>query len=169
MTRGFRFNEKYLSQIPALQQLINLGFEYLPPDQALAARQGKAGNVLLGEVLREQLREINRIHHKGRDYLFSEENIQSAVQKLKNVKYDGLLKTNEAIHELLTLGMALEQTVEGDTRSTETARPDIVLFVNGIPFAVIECKSPKVEVEQAISQSIRNQRDEYVPKLFIYT
>ena len=198
MTRGFRFNEKYLSQIPALQQLINLGFEYLPPDQALAARQGKAGNVLLEEVLREQLREINRIHHKGRDYLFSEENIQSAVQKLKNVKYDGLLKTNEAIHELLTLGMALEQTVEGDTRSfnlryvdwgdwrnnrfhvaaefsvertrsTETARPDIVLFVNGIPFAVIECKSPKVEVEQAISQSIRNQRDEYVPKLFIYT
>ncbi|WP_293690011.1 type I restriction endonuclease, partial [Thiolapillus sp.] len=106
MTRGFRFNEKYLSQIPALQQLINLGFEYLPPDQALAARQGKAGNVLLEEVLREQLREINRIHHKGRDYLFSEENIQSAVQKLKNVKYDGLLKTNEAIHELLTLGMA---------------------------------------------------------------
>ncbi|HFD86832.1 MAG TPA: type I restriction endonuclease subunit R, partial [Gammaproteobacteria bacterium] len=196
--KGFRFNEKYLSQIPALQQLINLGFEYLPPDQALAARQGKTGNVLLEEVLREQLREINRIHHKGRDYLFSEENIQSAVQKLKNVKYDGLLKTNEAIYELLTLGTALEQTVEGDTRSfnlryvdwddwrnnrfhvaaefsversrsTETARPDIVLFVNGIPFAVIECKSPEVEVEQAISQSIRNQRDEYIPKLFIYT
>ncbi len=196
-SKGFRFNEKYLSQIPALQQLINLGFEYLPPDQALAARQGKTGNVLLEDVLRAQLRKINRIHHKGREYLFSEENIQSAVQKLKNVKYDGLLKTNEAIYELLTLGTALEQTVEGDTRSfnlryvdwddwrnnrfhvaaefsversrsNETARPDIVLFVNGIPFAVIECKSPKVEVEQAISQSIRNQRDEYIPKLFIY-
>ncbi len=196
--KGFRFNEKYLSQIPALQQLINLGFEYLPPDQALAARQGKIGNVLLEDVLREQLRQINRIHHKGREYLFSEENIQSAVQKLKNVKYDGLLKTNEATYDLLTLGTALEQNVEGDTRSfnlryvdwddwrnnrfhvaaefsvertrsTETARPDIVLFVNGIPFAVIECKSPKVEVEQAISQSIRNQRDEYIPKLFVYT
>ncbi|WJW75387.1 type I restriction endonuclease subunit R [Thiohalobacter sp. IOR34] len=196
--QGFRFNEKCLSQIPALQQLINLGFEYLPLDQALAARQGKTGNVLLEDVLREQLRGINRIHHKGREYLFSEENIQSAVQKLKNLKYDGLLKTNEAIHELLTLGTSLEQTVEGDTRSfnlryvdwddwrnnrfhvaaefsvertrsTETARPDIVLFVNGIPFAVIECKSPKVEVEQAISQSIRNQRDEYIPKLFVYS
>ncbi len=195
---GFRFNEKYLSQIPALQQLINLGFEYLPPSQALAARQGKTGDVLLEDVLREQLRKINRIRHKGREYLFSEENIQSAVQKLKNVKYDGLFKTNEAIYELLTLGTALEQTIEGDarsfnlryvdwddwrnnrfhvaaefsverTRSTETARPDIVLFVNGIPFAVIECKSPKVEVEQAISQSIRNQRDEYIPKLFVYT
>ena len=195
--KGFRFNEKYLSQIPALQQLIKLGFEYLPADRALAARQGKTANVLLEDVLREQLRKINRIRHKGRDYLFSEENIQSAVQKLKNIKYDGLLKTNEAIYELLTLGTALEQTVEGDTRSfnlryvdwddwrnnrfhvaaefsvertrsTETVRPDIVLFVNGIPFVVIECKSPKVEVEQAISQSIRNQREEYIPKLFVY-
>lgn len=195
--KGFRFNEKYLSQIPALQQLINLGFEYLTPVQALAERQGKSGNVLLDDVLREQLKKINRIQHKGQDYLFSEENIQSAVEKLKNVKYDGLLKTNEVIYDLLTLGTSLEQTVEGDsrsfnlhyinwqdwsanrfhvtaefsverTRSTDTARPDIVLFVNGIPFAVIECKSPQIEVEQGISQSIRNQRDDYIPKLFTY-
>lgn len=194
---GFRFNEKYLSQIPALQQLINLGFEYLTPEQALVERQGKTGNVLLEGVLREHLKKINRIQYKGEDYLFSEENIQSAIEKLKNVKYDGLLKTNEAIYDLLTLGTAMEQRIEGDsksfnlhyidwknwganqfhvtsefsverTRSTETARPDIVLFVNGIPFAVIECKSPKVEVEQGISQSIRNQRDDYIPKLFIY-
>ncbi len=195
--KGFRFNEKYLSQIPALQQLISLGFEYLPPEQALVERQGKTGNVLLETVLREQLKKINRIQYKSQDYLFSEENIQSAIEKLKNVKYDGLLKTNETLYDLLTLGAAMEQTIEGDsksfnlhyidwqglstnrfhvtaefsvgrTRSTETARPDIVLFVNGIPFAVIECKSPKIEVEQGISQSIRNQRDDYIPKLFTY-
>lgn len=29
--QSFRFNEKYLSQIPALQLLINLGYEYLSP------------------------------------------------------------------------------------------------------------------------------------------
>ena len=40
---GFRSNEKYLSQIPALQLLINLGFAYITPEQALAERQGKAG------------------------------------------------------------------------------------------------------------------------------
>ncbi len=43
-----------------------------------------------------------------------------------------------------------------------------MLFVNGIPFAVIECKSPKIGLEQAVSQSIRNQQDEYIPKLFSY-
>ena len=194
---AFHFDETYLSQIPALQVLVNLGFEYLTPNEALAARGGKAGNVLLEEILRGQLKAQNRIQHKGATWLFSEENIQSAIQRLKNVKYDGLQKTNEAVYDLLTLGVALEQSIEGDlksftlnyvdwrnpannvyhvtaefsverTRSYDTARPDIVLFVNGIPFAVIECKSPKVEVEQAISQMIRNQRDEYIPRLFTY-
>ena len=195
--RSFRFDEKYLSQIPVLQVLVNLGYQYLTPAEALPARGGKAGNVLLEEILREQLKKLNRIQHKGGSYLFSEENIQSAIQRLKNVKYDGLLKTNEAVYDLLTLGVALEQSIEGDlksftlnyvdwrnptnnvyhvaaefaverTRSVETCRPDVVLFVNGIPFAVIECKSPRVEVAQAISQTIRNQRDEYIPRLFTY-
>ncbi len=114
---GFRYNEKYLSQIPALQLLVNLGFEYLPPEQVMKQRQGKAGNVLLEGILRDQLKRLNRINYKGREFLFSEENIQTAIQKLKNVKYDGLLKTNEAIYDLITLGTALEQTVEGDSKS----------------------------------------------------
>ena len=32
--RGFRFNEQYLSQIPALLELVNLGYKYLTPEQA---------------------------------------------------------------------------------------------------------------------------------------
>ena len=166
----FPFSEKYLSQIPALQQLINLGYQYLSPTQAMTDRGDRASNVLLENILRDQLKKINRIRYKGGEYLFSEENIQSAIEKLKTVQYDGLQKTNEAIYDLLTLGTALEQTIEGDSksftlnyidwknpannafhavaefsveraRSTETARPDIVLFVNGIPLVVIECKA----------------------------
>ncbi|WMI72187.1 HsdR family type I site-specific deoxyribonuclease [Aminobacterium sp. MB27-C1] len=195
---GFHFNEKHLSQIPALQELINLGFIYLTPEQALRERLGKRSNVLLEGILREQLKKINRIYYKNEEYLFSEENIQSAIQKFKNIDYAGLLKTNENIYDLLTLGTSLEQTVNGDsksfnlhyidwcdwtnnsfhvtaefsvekTKSLETTRPDIVLFVNGIPFVVIECKSPNVDIAEAISQSIRNQREEYIPKLFVYT
>ena len=75
--QGFRFNEKYLSQIPALQQLINLGFEYLTPEQAMAERQGKAGNVLLEDVLRQQLKQINRIQYKGQETIFSAKRISS--------------------------------------------------------------------------------------------
>jgi len=195
---NFQTTEKHLSQIPALQLLINLGFEFLTSTEALRERQGKASNVLLETILQNQLKEINRIHYKGVEHLFSEENVQSAVQKLKNIKYDGLLKTNEAVYDLITLGTAMEQTIEGDSksfnlnyidwrnphrnkfhvtvefsvernRSIETVRPDIVLFVNGIPFCIIECKAPHIEIEQAVSQSIRNQNDEHIPKLFIFS
>lgn len=194
---SFSWNEKKLSQLPALEWLIKLGYTYLTPKQAWAARCGKTGNVLLEEILRERLKKNNRIQCKGQSYLFSEENIQTAIQRLKNVKYDGLLETNKAIYDLLTLGVALEQSIEGDSKSytlhfidwkdpdkndyhvtaefavernksKETCRPDIVLFVNGIPFTVIECKSPQDEVGQAVSQMIRNQGNEFIPKLFTY-
>ena len=194
---AFALSEKHLSQIPALQLLINLGYEYVPPERALRLRGGRLGNVILDEVLREQLKRINRITYKGCEYLFSEENVQTAIQKLKSVRYDGLQRTNENVYDLLTLGTTLEQTIEGDsksfnlryidwehpennayhvtaelaverTRSDETARPDVVLFVNGIPLAVIECKAPTEELEQAISQQIRNQSVEYIPQLFAF-
>ena len=48
------------------------------------------------------------------------------------------------------------------------ARPDIVLFVNGIPFAVIECKAPDIPVEQAIEQTCRNQQSHYIPQLYAF-
>jgi hypothetical protein len=67
----FEFNEKYLSQIPALQQLINLGYHYLTPEQALRERGGKTANVILEGILREQLKKINRINYKGGEYLLT--------------------------------------------------------------------------------------------------
>jgi len=60
----------------------------------------------------------------------------------------------------------LVEEFEVERPNGKTARPDLVLFVNGIPFAIIECKSPTVVVDEAISQMIRNQGKEYIPELF---
>lgn len=54
-----------------------------------------------------------------------------------------------------------------------TRRPDLVCFVNGIPFAVLECKRDALPggdsaLEQAISQHLRNQRQDEIPRLFHY-
>ncbi len=57
--------------------------------------------------------------------------------------------------------------------SHETRRPDIVLFVNGIPLVVIECKRPDLVTEsgrafeEAVTQTLRNQRRQ-IPHLYTY-
>ncbi len=196
--------EELISQIPALQLLINLGWEYLTPAEALDARGGKTASVFLDRVLEDQLRAINRIEFRGHTEPFSEGNIATAIRRLKDERFDGLIRTNEKLYDRLTLGTTLPQTIAGDTKSfplhyidwknpannrfhvtaefevartgsQETRRPDIVLFVNGIPVAVIENKSPnaKVEgggspVEQAISQMLRNQGVHEIPRLFVF-
>ena len=192
--------EDRISQIPALQLLQNLGYEYLTPDEVYRLRGKKAGNVVLDEILDRQLRNINTIRFRDQDYSFSNQNICKAIEALKDFPYNGLVKTNEKIYDLLCLGKSFEETIAGDTKSftlkyidwdhlennvyhvtaeypiartasNEPRRPDIVLFVNGIPLAVIECKRPDIKdpADEAISQMIRNQRDEEIPGLFLYS
>jgi type I restriction enzyme R subunit len=191
------FKEDHISQIPALQLLQHLGYTYLTPEEANRARGRRSSNVILDSILEEQLKGINKITFKGGQYDFTDSNIRSAIQALKDVPYDGIVRTNEKVFDLLTLGKSFEQTIEGDTKSfninyidwknpeknvfhvteefevsrtgsNEHLRPDIVLFVNGIPLCVIECKKPGL-VEQAISQHIRNERDDGIPKLFVFS
>ena len=194
------FQEDHVSQVPALQLLQNLGYTYLRPQEVFLERKGKLGNVLLEGILAEQLRRLNRITYRGKQYEFTEANIQAAILALKDVPFDGLVRTSEQIYDLLVLGKAMEQTLAGDTKSftlnfidwrnpannvfhvveeyevEQTAskqlrRPDVVLFVNGIPLGVIECKRSdmKEPLEQAISQQIRNQAEDYIPKLFVFS
>ena len=193
------FQEKLISQLPAVRLLQKLGYEYLSSEEAIEARGGRLAGVVLEEILAEQLRKRNFVRHRGREYPFTEGNILAAVQALKEVVDDGLLRTNEKIYDLLCLGRSMQQSIEGDTKSFqltyvdwehpenntyhvteefvvecsgshETRRPDIVLFVNGIPLVVIECKRPDMKdpIGQAISQQIRNQQRNQIPELFFY-
>jgi type I restriction enzyme R subunit len=193
------FLEDRISQIPALQLLQNLGYVYLRPQEVFLERKGRLSNFLLEDVLEKQLRRLNRIRFKGSEYEFSDANIQAAIETLKDVPFDGLVRTSEKIYDLLSLGKSFEQTVAGDTKSFtiqyvdwqspannvfhvaeefevervgshQTCRPDIVLFVNGIPFVVIECKRPDIKgsLKEAISQQIRNQSNDHIPRLFTF-
>ena len=194
------FQEKLISQLPAVALLQNLGYKYLSPEEAVEARGDRLGSVLLDKILTDQLRNQNAILFRGRKYPFSEGNIFAAVQALKDIVDDGLLPTNEKAYDLLCMGKSLQQSVEGDTKSfqlnyidwehpennafhvteefvversgsQETRRPDIVLFVNGIPLVIIECKRPDMKdpIGQAISQHIRNQQQDQIPRLFFYS
>ena len=113
------FKENDISQKPALELLQKLGYLYLSPEEALMMRGGKTSNVLLEEVLRRQLRELNSIRVGSRkEERFSEQNIENGVIAMRNVPMEGgYLSGNEAVYNMLTLGKAFEQSIDGDKKT----------------------------------------------------
>lgn len=195
------FSEDNISQIPALRLLINLGYKYLSAQEAINLRENRESNVLLTNILRERLMRINDIKIGSKKTKFEASNIDKAIQKLQEIPFaEGLVHACNQIYNLLVFGHALEQSIDGDKKShtiqyidwknpannhfhvaeefsvmrtgrKDTYRPDIVLFVNGIPLAVIECKSPTIKdpIKQAISQHIRNQQENGIQNLYVYS
>jgi type I restriction enzyme R subunit len=192
------YSENIDSQLPALRFLQKLDWRYIAPENSIQERGGIKSNVILEGILESQLKKINSFEYKGATYPFSEGNIHAAIHSLKNVPDEGLVRTSERVYDLINLGKSFEETIQGDRKSftinyidwvnldnnvyhitdeyeveglRETRRPDLVLFINGIPIVVIENKrrDKNASIEESISQTIRNQKkDEGIPRLFHY-
>ncbi len=132
---------------------------------------------------------------------FSDQNIENGIVALKDIPLEsGFIGGNEYVYNLLTIGKSFEQSIDGDKKSynlryidwknvdnnvfhvteefavtrsgsADSYRPDIVLFVNGIPFCIIECKRPDIRdsLKQAISQHLRNQKEYGIRLLYGYS
>ena len=196
--------EAVQSQLPALQMLINMGWEYLTPEECVTLRGGRLCSVLLEPILMDHLREQSRFEFKGEVHAFTENALQAAVQELKKPRATGATWQNEEAYDLLCLGTSAPQTIAGDTKSFNinyidwdqpeknryhcTAEfkverighqkhyiPDIVLFINGIPVTVIECKRSaytdpnKQPIAMAIEQLGAYQTQDGIPQLFLYS
>lgn len=182
--------------------LQKLGWTYLSPFEAERFRGGKTSNILLEDVLRKQLKEINsekRISSTKTTYI-SDANIENGIRALKELPMnEGYIAACETAYNLITLGKAFEQSFDGDKKSItlqyidwkniennvfhvteefsvmrstskEHYRPDLVLFVNGIPLCIIECKRPdmKEPLKQAVSQHLRSQQEDGIRALYVY-
>lgn len=187
--------EDNISKYPAIELLCKLGYKYISPEECMRQR-GNLYNVLLKDVLRKQINNINQFEFGGISYKFTADNVERAIEELDEPLTDGMTKASEKIYDDIMLGKSyLEKLADGTSKSFDlkyidwehpeknvfhvteefsvdswdkqkNARPDIVLFINGIPFAVIECKAPTLSEEQAVDQMIRNQGKSYIPQLF---
>lgn len=181
------FDEASSSQIPAILQLINMGYTYIPRHEVEKYRESK-GQYILRDIAKAALRKIN-------DAVVSDKSIDEALFALEKVKLDnGVVKASEDVFSNLLGGCAVSEIIDGKKTSPQlkfidwkdpgnnvfhvaaefeieedqTRRPDIVLFVNGIPFAVIENKKASVSVDEAVAQMIRNQKHTQTPKFFLF-
>jgi len=198
-----KFQEEYSAKIPALTLLTNLGWSFLSPEQALAERDGKLDQVILRSILRRELQKrrftfagkLYPLSEKSIDNLIAEvcspalnEGLQVANERLYNHLMYGISVTEFVDGKRATPTVALidwadinnnrftfteEFSVTRSGGSQNKRRPDIVCFVNGISFVVIEAKRPDGKkgptVEEGISQNIRNQLHDEIPHLFAYS
>lgn len=195
--------ELYSSQIPALATLMSLGWKYLSPEKCIKLRENTR-EVLLKGFLIDELKK-RRFSFKGKDYPLSINAIEQIVREIESPGLnEGLLTANERIYNQLILGITVTEFIDGKKYSptiplidwgnvennsfyvtdelnvlsadgTFHRIPDIVCYVNGIPFVVIEAKRPesgnpnKSMVTEGISQNIRNQKTDEIPHLFAYS
>lgn len=142
---------------------------------------------LYDEVLEESLRRIN----KGAPY----DAIQDALFKLRNFENGELVQKNALFMDYLQNGVPVRYTEKGEEHSmiiylvdyqntdnnsfivanqwtfieNSNKRPDVILFLNGLPVVLVELKSPSREETDASEAylQLRNYMHE-IPSMFIY-
>lgn len=196
--QGFNPAEKYQSQIPAIQTLVALGFQPLSQGQVDQLRGKPRSVILDDIVVEQMLKLNSysyRGQSYAFDLEDAHEALRRLKPTPDRLK--GLKGTNQDIYDLLVLGTTISKAIEGDsksysfkyidwetpennvfhvtaemsverTASTATRRCDIVCFVNGIPFIVIENKRPTESLKKADSQLIGYQNEDNIPQLFHY-
>lgn len=152
-------------------EVIDQGTGFIPQDPAVSKRE-HFKETILTKVFRDSLKHIN-LTEDGHSWL-TEKQIDDVLREVTTQPGVGLLEANKNIHELLTKNtttnineltgeqsplvrlmdfrnperssfIAINQfRIETPGASRSTIIPDIVLFVNGLPFVVIECKDKDV-------------------------
>ncbi len=187
MTSKTRWDELNLSEEPTIKQLEKLGYEYIEPSKLDIERESRS-NVILEERLKNVILKLNP--------WIDENNLKKALRRIITIVATSTIEANEKIHHDLVHYFSLEQDL-GSGKKGQTVRlidfespennefivtnqfkvngpqeniiADVVVFVNGIPLAVIECKSPTVTnpMESAITQLNRYQNPKIgAPRLF---
>lgn len=196
--KQLRINERKFVEEPFLEQLDGLGWDILDLDGSKqtpeASHRTDFSQVVMEPVLRQSLMQINPWLEKDQ--------VDEVVHRITTFSSKNLLENNQYIQSLLWEGTSVaENRKTGESSPTvnyldfmkrdnnrfmavcqlkiripgteKHIKPDIVLFLNGLPVVVIECKSPKVNepTAEAIDQMMRysEQRgyeSEGVPALF---
>lgn len=176
----------------AIQLLTKLGYSYLygpdiAPDSS-APERSSFSEVLLSERIKSAIKRLNPSLPVSTH--------ESAFKEIQRINSPDLIANNEAFHRMLTEGIPVAYTKHGHERGDRiwlvdfehpenneflvvnqftiienqaNKRPDVILFVNGLPLVVIELKNPADE--NATLGTAFSQLQTYkqvIPSLFAY-
>lgn len=108
-----KFEEEYIAKLPALTLMTNMGWSFLSPEQALAARGGKLDQVVLRDELHRVLK-TRRFHYAGSDHPLSEKSIENIISEVCSPALnEGLRQANQRMHNHLLYGITVTEFVDG--------------------------------------------------------
>lgn len=145
MAKRKDFSELTRVQIPAALHLMRMGYTYLPRNGKEIAERDPDTNILVS-VFKEQFLKFNNYLTED-DFERELANIKLELDQndLGRSFYRRLQGQEDAIYidwehpEVNTFHLALEVTCQN---GQDEFRPDIVIFVNGLPLSYIEVKQP---------------------------
>lgn len=175
-----------------IELLDKLGYEYIyAPDIAHDGENPERDSYAQVLLLNRLQNAVKRINHS-----IPADAQAEAIKEIQRIASPELLANNETFHRLLTEGIPVSKRVEGDDRGDRVwlidfknpynnefvvanqftiiengnnKRPDVILFVNGIPLVVIELKN--AADENTTINSAFKQVETYkaiIPSLFTY-
>lgn len=176
----------------AIELLDKLGYEYIyAPDIAHDGENPERDSYAQVLLLNRLQNAVKRINHN-----IPADAQAEAIKEIQRIASPELLTNNETFHRLLTEGIPVSKRVDGDDRGDRVwlidfknplnndfvvanqftiiengnnKRPDVILFVNGIPLVVIELKN--AADENTTIHSAFKQVETYkaiIPSLFTY-
>lgn len=171
------------SELPAIELFQKLGYDYI--DASLQDSRSSINEVVLLDRLRTALQKINP---------WLEGNVlEKVIRTITTISASTLMEANQRAFELITKSDAITEKPTPDSKPQpvflidyqnienndflvvnqmkhyghgNNSIPDLIVYVNGLPLAVIEAKSPKVSITDAISDLEYYQTNS--PKLFHY-
>ena len=166
-------NEEHLVEKPIIEYLENLGYAHLDGESTYDLREDEYG-VILKPVFIDAMKRLNNINAEDAERLYldfiRETDNEKCINRLKG-NFSYLFTGEKQKRKINYIDFDLENNTfnivsQMSIKGLNTRRPDLIVFVNGIPLVVIECKSPiaNQDIFSGVKQIHEYERD--IAKLF---
>lgn len=173
MTSSPKWNEKQLVENRMIAQLQELGYEHLHGPSLDLERESR-GEIVLKERLSRAILRLNS--------WLSDTNLAKVIRSITHIESTSLMEANQKFHEMFVNMISIQQDL-GKGKKNQTIklidferpenneflvvdqftinnaqgniRPDLIIFVNGLPLVIVECKSPMLPPDEQLGEGVR--------------
>jgi type I restriction enzyme, R subunit len=173
MTSSPKWNEKQLVENRMIALLQELDYEFLHGPSLDSERETRGEIVLKGRLSKV----ISRLNP-----WLSNTNLAKVIRSITHIESTSLVEANQKFHEMIVNMISVQQDL-GKGKKNQTVRlidfekpenneffvvdqftisnaqgnirPDLIIFINGLPLVIVECKSPMLSADEQIGEAVR--------------